>query len=85
MVDDRKELSPKDLVDFPELDQDKPITTIGRRNLMLESQFFGKTSQPLFTLVNADFSSLAEPMGYVPKKEPELLVNWIKATFEQNP
>jgi hypothetical protein len=77
MVDDRSELQPEDLIDFPQLDQDKPITTIGRRNSMLESQYFGKTNQPLFTLVNADFASLAEPMGYVPEKEPELLVNWI--------
>jgi len=85
MVDDKSELQPQDLIDFPQLDQDKPITTIGRRNSMLESQYFGKTSQPLFALVDADFASLAEPMGYVPKKEPELLVNWIEATLEQRP
>lgn len=82
LVDDRAELTPEDLIDFPQLDQDKLITTIGRRNSMLESQYFEKTSQPLFTLVNADFAPLAEPMGYVPKNSPDLLVNWIQTSLK---
>lgn len=80
MVDDKTELQPEDLVDFPQLKANP--TTLGQRNSSLENEFFNKTSQPLFTLVNADFAPLAEPTGYVPKKEPELLVNWIMSALE---
>lgn len=83
MVDDRMAIAPEDLVDFPQLKSNP--TTIGQRNMALEAEFFERQSQPLFTLVNADFVSLAEPMGYVPKKQPELLVNWIEAALERNP
>lgn len=83
MVDDRKAIAPEDLVDFPQL-RSNP-TTIGQRNMALEAGFFERQSQPLFTMVNADFVSLAEPMGYVPKKQPEVLVNWIEAALERHP
>lgn len=83
MVDDRRDITPEHLIDFPQLKS--PPVTIGQRNYWLESEYFGKKSQPLFTLVNADFVSLAEPLGYIPNKEPELLVNWIEATLEQLP
>ena len=81
VVDDREALSPSDLLDFPRL-KDNPAT-LGQRNSSLEAEFFNKSSQPLFTLVNADFAPLAEPMGYVPKKNPELLVNWIEGALEK--
>lgn len=84
-VDDRKALSAEDTVGFPPISDDRTPTTIGNLNFLLETKHFGKTSQPLFTLVNADFVSLAEPLGYIPNKEPELLVNWIEATLEQLP
>lgn len=80
MVDDRTELQPEDLVNFPQLKVNP--TTLGQRNSSLEGEFFNRTSQPLFTLVDADFKPLAEPMGYVPKKNPELLSNWIEAALE---
>jgi hypothetical protein len=83
MVDDKKAIAPEDLVDFPQLKSNP--TTIGQRNMALEAEFFERQSQPLFTLVNADFVSLAEPMGYVPKKKTELLVNWIEAALERHP
>lgn len=82
MVDDRKELVSEDLVDFPQLKTNP--TTIGQRNSSLEAEFFNNGSQPLFTLVNADFAPLAEPMGYVSKENPELLVNWIMDALERN-
>ena len=80
MVDDRSELQPEDLVNFPQLKVNP--TTLGQRNSSLETEFFNTSSQPLFALVNADFASLAEPIGYVPKKNPELLVNWIMDALE---
>ncbi len=83
MVDDRRLLASEDLTDFPQLK--KIPETTGQRNRWLESEYFGKTSQPLYTLVNADFVSLAEPLGYIPKKSPELLVDWIETTLEQLP
>lgn len=83
LVDERDTLSPEDLFGFPQL-KGNP-TTIGQRNSMLEREFFSKVSQPLFTLVNADFVSLAEPQGYIPKKDPELLIDWIVTTLEQHP
>ncbi|MBL7937896.1 MAG: hypothetical protein JNL43_00935 [Flavobacteriales bacterium] len=82
MIDDREVLSPEDLVDFPQLNANP--TTLGQRNSSLEAEFFNNVHQPLFTLVNADFAPLAEPMGYVPKENPELLVNWIMDALKHN-
>ncbi len=81
MVDDREPLAPEDLVGFPQL-KGNP-TTIGQRNSMLEAEFFSKQSQPLYTLVNADMTSLAEPLGYVPKKNAADVVQWIEANLEK--
>lgn len=83
MVDDRKALSPEDLVDFPQL-KINPVT-LGQRNSSLESEFFGKVNQPLFTLVTADFVSLAEPLGYIPKKEAGELEDWIAEALSKIP
>lgn len=80
LVDDREMISSEDLVGFPPLKSNP--TTIGQRNSALEAEFFNSRSQPLFTLVDADLRSLAEPMGYIPKKEPEVLINWIEATLD---
>lgn len=83
LVDDRTAINAEDYVGFPPISQDRLPKTIGNLNSLLEIKHFGKTSQPLFALVDADFRSLAEPMGYVPKKNPELLVNWIESALEQ--
>lgn len=83
VVDDRKALSPEDLVDFPQL-KVNPVT-IGQRNSLLEAEFFDKSSQPLFTLVNADFVSLAEPLGYIPKKDAGELADWIEEALTKIP
>lgn len=85
LVDDRKALVHEDTIGFPPMSHSRISTTIGQRNTQLEFEYFQSRTQPLFALVDADFVSLAEPMGYVPKKEPELLVNWIEATLERHP
>lgn len=85
MVDDRKTLVPEDTIGFPLISRRRIPTTIGQRNILLEMEHFKRSSQPLFTLVDANFVSLAEPLGYVPKKQPELLVNRIEATLERHP
>lgn len=83
MVDDRKALSPEDLADFPQL-KINPVT-LGQRNSSLESEFFGKVNQPLFTLVNADFVPLAEPLGYIPKINADELADWIEEALTKIP
>jgi len=83
MVDDCKALSPEDLIDFPQL-KSNPLN-IGQRNSSLESEFFGKASQPLFTLVNSDFVTLAEPLGYIPKKNADELADWLEEALAKIP
>jgi len=81
MVDDRKTLGPEDTIGFPLISRRRIPTTIGQRNILLEMAHFKRSSQPLFTLVDADFSPLTEPMGYVPGKKPELLVAWLEGAL----
>lgn len=83
MVDDRELITPDDLIGFPQIKTDP--TTIGQRNIGLEREYFATSRQPLFTLVDTEFRPLAEPMGYIPKKSPELLVDWIRSTLDHLP
>jgi len=83
LVDDRDTLASEDLVGFPQLKSNP--TNIGQRNSALEAEFFNKVSQPLFTLVNADFVSLAEPLGYIPKKNANELADWIEEALTKIP
>ena len=78
MVDDRQPLAPEDTIGFPPISHSRIPTTIGHRNILLEIEHFERVSQPLFALVDANFSPLAEPMGYVPGKKPEILVAWLE-------
>lgn len=78
MVDDNKAISPNHMEGFPALNGN-PLT-LGQRNTMLEREYFSKQSQPLYTLVNADMTSLAEPLGYVPNAND--VADWIEATLE---
>lgn len=85
MVDDRGTLSAEDTIGFPPISPERTPTTIGNRNLLLEWEYFGKSSQPLFALVDADFTTLVPPQGHVPAKQPEILVDWVKATLNKHP
>jgi hypothetical protein len=76
-VDDRQPLALEDTIGFPYTSRTRIPQTIGQRNMHLEMEHFSRSSQPLFALVDANFSPLAEPMGYVPGKKPEVLVAWL--------
>ena len=81
LVDDGQPLAREDTIGFPPISRTRIPTTIGQRNILLEMEHFKRSSQPLFALVDADFAPLAEPLGYVPRKKPELLVAWLEGAL----
>ncbi len=76
-VDDRKKLAPADRFTYTFSDgKEKDIETIGDKWATFQTENFGRSTQPLYVILNSSGELLTHPIGYTPNaREYE---EWLK-------